>query len=64
MNSDPLPDQQLLQGIPSRPTGAMAAVVRLQSRELFAYVREVEIEHGGRIYKLRITQQNKLILTA
>ena len=26
--------------------------------------REVEIEHAGRIYRLRITQLNKLILTA
>lgn len=26
--------------------------------------REIEIEHAGRIYRLRITQLNKLILTA
>lgn len=26
--------------------------------------RELEIDHAGRIYKLRITQLNKLILTA
>jgi len=26
--------------------------------------RELEIEHGGRVYRLRITQLNKLILTA
>jgi hypothetical protein len=26
--------------------------------------RAIEIEHGGRVYQLRITQLNKLILTA
>lgn len=44
--------------------GGAGATARLQSRDLFAQAREVEIDHGGRIYKLRLTQQNKLILTA
>lgn len=39
-------------------------VVRLKSRELMRQMREVEIDHEGRIYRLRITQLNKLILTA
>lgn len=39
-------------------------VTRLQSEDLFRHVREVEIEHDGRIYTLRLTQFNKLILTA
>jgi hemin uptake protein HemP len=38
--------------------------VRLQSRDLFRHGREVEIAHDGRIYRLRLTQLNKLILTA
>ena len=38
--------------------------LRLDSKELFRQGREVEIEHAGRIYKLRLTQLNKLILTA
>ncbi len=38
--------------------------VRLKSQDLFLHAREVEIEHAGRIYRLRLTQQNKLILTA
>lgn len=37
---------------------------RMQSKDLFRQVNEVEIEHEGRIYKLRLTQYNKLILTA
>jgi hemin uptake protein HemP len=39
-------------------------VPRMQSKDLFRQVNEVEIEHEGRIYKLRLTQYNKLILTA
>lgn len=40
------------------------SVPRMQSKDLFRQVNEVEIEHEGRIYKLRLTQYNKLILTA
>lgn len=50
----------------SAPSAADAAVLtgRLKSHDLFAHAREVEIEHAGRVYTLRLTQQNKLILTA
>jgi hemin uptake protein HemP len=41
-----------------------SSVARIQSKDLFRQMREVEIEHAGRIYKLRVTQLNKLILTA
>jgi hemin uptake protein HemP len=41
-----------------------APVRRISSQELFQQMREIEIEHDGRIYRLRLTQQNKLILTA
>ncbi|HEV2611781.1 MAG TPA: hemin uptake protein HemP [Noviherbaspirillum sp.] len=41
-----------------------ASVVRIKSEDLFRQMREVEIEHQGRIYRLRLTQLNKLILTA
>jgi hemin uptake protein HemP len=37
---------------------------RLSSTSLMGDGRALEIEHGGRIYQLRITQLNKLILTA
>ena len=40
------------------------AITRISSRDLFQQMRELEIDHGGRIYKLRLTQLNKLILTA
>jgi hemin uptake protein HemP len=38
------------------------ARVRLQ--DLLQQRREIEIDHGGKIYRLRLTQANKLILTA
>ncbi|QAU35657.1 hemin uptake protein HemP [Janthinobacterium sp. 17J80-10] len=60
---DPFKQQQTASPAPA-PAGATGTTVRLQSRDLFAHAREVEIDHGGRIYKLRLTQQNKLILTA
>lgn len=40
------------------------AVRRITSANLLQDKREVEIEHGGKVYRLRITQLNKLILTA
>lgn len=36
---------------------------RIDSRELFLATREVTIAHGGDTYRLRLTAQNKLILT-
>lgn len=36
---------------------------RINSRDLFAASREVTISHGEEIYRLRLTAQNKLILT-
>ena len=41
-----------------------APIVRIKSQDLFQQAREVEIEHEGRIYRLRLTQLNKLILNA
>lgn len=49
---------------PATQAAAGQAVMRLTSRELMQQQREVEIDHEGRIYRLRITQLNKLILTA
>ncbi len=39
-------------------------ILRIRSQDLFQQAREVEIEHDGRIYRLRLTQLNKLILNA
>jgi hemin uptake protein HemP len=36
---------------------------RIDSRDLFVATREVTIAHGGEVYRLRLTAQNKLILT-
>lgn len=40
------------------------APIRLHTRELFRHCEVVEIQHENRIYLLRLTRQNKLILTA
>ena len=49
---------------PIQPAVAPGPLRRVSSSELLDDQREVEIEHAGRIYRLRITQLNKLILTA
>lgn len=36
---------------------------RIDSRELFVNTREITIAHGADVYRLRLTAQNKLILT-
>ena len=36
---------------------------RIDSRELFAMDREIIIVHGEETYRMRLTSQNKLILT-
>lgn len=36
---------------------------RISTRELFGGRREIEIEHNGEVYRLRITQRGRLILT-
>jgi hemin uptake protein HemP len=36
---------------------------RIDSRDLFSNEREIIIAHGAEAYRLRLTSQNKLILT-
>lgn len=36
---------------------------RIESRDLFVATREITIGHGSETYRLRLTAQNKLILT-
>jgi hemin uptake protein HemP len=36
---------------------------RIESTDLFVATREIIIGHGGECYRLRLTSQNKLILT-
>lgn len=49
---------------PAQRKDAPATARRFKSEDLFQQLREVEIDHEGRIYRLRLTQLNKLILTA
>ena len=36
---------------------------QINSRDLFVSAREITIAHGSDVYRLRLTAQNKLILT-
>jgi hemin uptake protein HemP len=49
----------------STPAGRSISMVgdRIDSRDLFIGTREIIIMHGGDAYRLRLTLQNKLILT-
>jgi len=38
--------------------------LRLNSQDLLRQAKAVQIEHDGKIYELRVTRLNKLILTA
>lgn len=48
-------------------TGARRSIAvsgdRIDSRDLFIGTRELIIDHGSEHYRLRLTAQNKLILT-
>lgn len=46
------------------PSAGPAPAPRISSRELLGPHGELVIEHQGREYRLRITQNGKLILTA
>ncbi len=53
---------------PSPSEGALERSIavqdnRIDSRNLFIGTREITIAHGSDIYRLRLTAQNKLILT-
>lgn len=48
----------------TRPPVMVQPARRITSETLLQQGREVEIEHSGKIYRLRVTQLNKLILTA
>ena len=50
--------------IPPSSGGATRTTQRVKLAELLKQMRELEIDHEGKIYRLRLTQANKLILTA
>lgn len=56
--------ESVLDPVPRLSAPEAAPVMRIRSEDLFQQAREVEIDHEGRIYRLRLTQLNKLILTA
>jgi len=62
-------DEENAHGTGTRCSGSVAersiAVVdnRIDSRDLFVATREITIAHGAEVYRLRLTAQNKLILT-
>ena len=49
---------------PPAESGAQGTPQRLKLGDLMQRMREIEIDHEGKIYRLRLTQANKLILTA
>jgi hemin uptake protein HemP len=44
-------------------SAVVPALPRVSSRALLGRSRELEIEHAGALYRLRLTSLNKLILT-
>jgi hemin uptake protein HemP len=55
---------QKFSAAPAAYTAPATAVPRITSSALLQDCKAVEIEHAGKIYRLRVTQLNKLILTA
>lgn len=55
MNTPPKPPAPVQQPEPARP--------RVESAEILRGNSAVEIEHAGQCYLLRVTRENKLILT-
>ncbi|WP_319529964.1 hemin uptake protein HemP [uncultured Cohaesibacter sp.] len=47
----------------AEPNGPGADIATIDSSDLFAGEREIQISHRGELYRLRITAQQKLILT-
>ncbi len=52
------------QAVPPPLCGASGVPQRVKLMDLLKQMREIEIDHEGKIYRLRLTQANKLILTA
>jgi hemin uptake protein HemP len=68
MNADP--NQDASRKSPGEPRTSSAEgrkinVIgdQIDSRDLFINTREITIAHGADVYRLRLTAQNKLILT-
>ncbi|WP_306606711.1 hemin uptake protein HemP [Azonexus sp.] len=57
MNSQPKPV------VPANPAPVAGNLLRLDSDQILRGANTVEIEHAGQRYLLRVTRENKLILT-
>jgi Hemin uptake protein len=58
-------EQVAVQNTPTHPVAsASTQQMRVSSQALLGSSGELVIEHGGREYRLRVTQNGKLILTA
>ncbi|MEO8297975.1 MAG: hemin uptake protein HemP [Burkholderiales bacterium] len=55
-----LPVDPVAPGLACRPAGVPP---RLRSEDLLRGGKELEIEHGGAVYRLRLTAMGRLILT-
>lgn len=49
--------------VPVQDRASPPVAVRLSSQSLLGGQREIEIDHGGSVYRLRVTSLGKLILT-
>jgi hemin uptake protein HemP len=61
--SEDKPESGSAQSTSATPRMIGIAGHKIDSRDLFIGTREVIIHHGGEVYRLRLTSQNKLILT-
>jgi hemin uptake protein HemP len=62
--ADPKPTTARRPAAPTKQSRAIAVSNdRIESRDLFVGTREIIIGHGEEAYRLRLTAQNKLILT-
>jgi hemin uptake protein HemP len=55
---------RIAEGYPEKAAPGSAAPARIPSRALLGERKELVIVHNGREYRLRLTQNGKLILTA
>ena len=63
MNAAPAPDANTKPGMAVGTRTIALTDNRIESQDLFAATREITIAHGADVYRLRLTSQNKLILT-
>ena len=64
MPNDPSPVRFPPWGVDALPTADIRDIPRITSLDLLGASGQLVIMHDGREYRLRVTQNNKLILTA